>query len=103
MTRRRRRKPPPLEELDWVTWVHAHCWLRTPRNEVTHERFVELEALSKSFLVENPGAVKTAIAAARATDADPGISEVCELLHPLLKQYAAEHDIELVDFDPSPY
>jgi len=87
--RRRRRKPLVLEELDWPTWVHSHLWLRTPRNEITHERFVRLEALARDFMVEHPGAVATAIAEARARHEDPGLVEVFEVMHPKLKTFAA--------------
>lgn len=65
MSRRRRRKPQSLEELNWEAWIHGHLWLRTARNEVTHERFIQLEALAKDFMVKHPDAVATAIAAAR--------------------------------------
>jgi len=101
--RRRRRKPQPLEALDWEPWIFGHLWQRTARNEVTHQRFVQLEALARDFMVEHPNAVTMAIATARAKHENPGLVEVFEALHPVLKQYAATKGIELVDYDPSPY
>lgn len=103
MSPHRSRKPQPLEELNWPAWVHAHLWLRTPRNEVTHDRFVQLEALARDFMAEHPGAVAAAIDEARAKHADPGLEEVFEVLHPKLKTFAATRGIELTDYDPSPY
>jgi len=101
--RRRRRKPLVLEELNWEAWIHGHCWLRTARNEITDRRFRELEALAKDFMAAYPDAVTMAIAEARNRHEDPGLEEVFEVLHPVLKTFAAEHGIELVGFDPSPY
>lgn len=101
--RRRRRKPLVLEEMNWSHWILNHTWDRTPRDQVSHDRFVELEALARDFLIEHPTAVASAIAAARAGHEDPGIEEVFEALHPALKAFAATRGIELVDYDPSPY
>lgn len=99
----RHRKPHPLEEQNWEHWILNYVWNRTARNEVTHERFTQLEALAKDFIVKHPAAVTTAIAKARAKDEDPGLDEVLDLLHPKLKAFAATRGIELVDYDPSPY
>jgi len=103
VSRRRRRKPQTLEDLNWPAWVHAHLWQRTPRNEISHERFVQLEALARDFMAEHPDATAAAIDEARAKHEDPGLEDVFEILHPTLKEYAAARGIELVDFDPSPY
>lgn len=98
-----RRRPFSLENFDWNHLLLDHCWQRTLRREVTHARLVELEQLVRDFVIRHPHAVEHSIAEARARSDDPGMEDVFEILHPLLKAFALERGIDLTDNDPVPY